>query len=440
MNNIEWKESSLTAPTDRISTPQKPWRPSTAPPLSDSEVDKAIEEINITDYIGLKFPRVDRVYADPAIINQVYSLFSFVPSKNAKPDEKGVYGYGKIRGCFATDIESNQRAEYLVKNVDSYHPIYHGFVGRPFPITSSSKYSAEVKEIDIKKQMTDTISADVKAKKEEEKKEIQDMKDREEALLNQSKSIQEGTYEEDPFENYITLKVKKAQLTWTYVEHMNKMKEIEHILAKTRKELEDLDELDPTYKDKYFDKYKSARKKSGLDEKIQQDNFIKYMVEDLPIPNVDALYEELKKGTLKGAPLQPHLEDVVSDVVEDVSKVVSDVVENVSEVVSDVVEDVSKVVSDVVDVVSEVVSDVVEDVSDVVEVVSDVVEEVVSDVVEEVDSDVVSDVVEEVVSEVRYKHCKWTEDITKEVIKEVIKNDIEVVSDVVEEEEDEILI
>ena len=40
---------------------------------------------------------------------------------------------------------------------------------------------------------------------------------------------------------------------------------------------------------KYFEKYMDARKKSGLDEKIRetQDNFLKYMVEDVLIPTID---------------------------------------------------------------------------------------------------------------------------------------------------------
>lgn len=166
----KWMESSLTTPADRISTREKPWRPAAAAPaLTDKEADNAMEELNITSYIGLDFPRRDKSFVDPSIVNQVYSLFSFVPSKEAKPDKNGVYGYGKIRGCFATDIEANQRAEYIIRNVDSYHPIYHGFVGRPFPVTASSEYSAEVNEIDIKKQMTESISTDVKNKKLEEK-------------------------------------------------------------------------------------------------------------------------------------------------------------------------------------------------------------------------------------------------------------------------------
>ena len=92
MNNETkvYMESSLTTPEDRTSTREKPWRPSRAPPLSLDESDRAFEVLNDNSYVGLKFPRVDRVYADPAIVNQVYGLISFVPAKGAKPNENGV--------------------------------------------------------------------------------------------------------------------------------------------------------------------------------------------------------------------------------------------------------------------------------------------------------------------------------------------------------------
>ena len=76
--------------------------------------------------------------------------------------------------------EADQRAEFLIRNVDSYHQIYHTYVGRPFPMTASSKYSAETNEIDIRKEMTESISNDVKQKKQDELKTVQEIKKREE--------------------------------------------------------------------------------------------------------------------------------------------------------------------------------------------------------------------------------------------------------------------
>ena len=299
INHPEWeKENSLTAPEDRTSTRENPWRPDQgAPVLTNVEVDEAIGVLNNTKFMG-KFPRVDRSYADPPPPNQNIGLVSFTPAKGATPNESGVYGYAKLRGNFATDIEANQRAEYLIRNVDSYHQIYHTYVGRPFPMTASSDYSAEVEEIDIRKQMSESISSEIKAKKQQEKRAMDDIKEKEEELLTESRKAVRGEEVYDPYDNYITLKVKKAQLSWTYLEHQKKMEEVKGILIKTRKDLEELDEEHPEFKDKYFDKYMEARKNAGLEGKYAESketseaNFIQYMVEDAVIPEVDALYEE----------------------------------------------------------------------------------------------------------------------------------------------------
>lgn len=299
LNHPEWeKENSLTATEDRTSTRDNPWRPDqSASALSEEEVNNAIDTLSNTAFIK-KFPRVDRTYADPPPTNQTIGLISFTPAKGATPNDSGVYGFAKLRGNFATEIEANQRAEYLIRNVDSYHQIYHTYVGRPFPLTLSSDYSAEVDEIDIRKQTSESISSEVKAKKQQEKRAMDDIKEREEALLSESRKAARGEEDFDPYDNYITLKVKKAQLSWTYLEHQKKMLEVKDIIVKTRKQLEDLDKEFPDFKDKYFDKYMEARKNAGLDGKYaesaekNQDNFIKFMVEDADIPEIDALYEE----------------------------------------------------------------------------------------------------------------------------------------------------
>ena len=291
-NHPEWtKESSLTSPEDR--NLDKKWRPEQgAPSLTEDQVDKAMAELNNTSFIE-KFPRVDRTYQDPAVPMQNFGLISFVPAKGATPNDNGVFGFAKLRGNYATLTEADQRAEYLIRNADSYHQIYHTYVGRPFPITFSSKYSAETNEIDIRRETTESISTSVKSKKDEEMKVVQEIKDKEEKLLEESKKAREDDgireIEVDPYENYITLKVKKAQLTWTFKEHLNKMNEVRDLIIKSRDELESLDKEHPDFQEKYFEKYMEARKTAGLDEKGEdiQDNFMKYMIEDFKIPTID---------------------------------------------------------------------------------------------------------------------------------------------------------
>jgi len=280
-------ESSLTTPSDRDLTNK--WRPDTLrDPLTVEETKLAVNELYQTAFTD-KFPRVDRTFCDPVIPMQNMALFSFVPSKNAKPDENGIFGFAKIRGVFASELESRQKAQDLIRNVDSYHSIYTVYMFRPFPVTVNSDYSAETDEVDIRKQTVETISSSIKQKKENEQREIKEIKEREERLLAESK--QEST---DPYEEYITLRVKKAQLSFTYLEHLKKTEEIKNIIIKTRKEVEEMDAENPTFKDTYYQKYMDARREAGIKEepKESQDNFIKFLVEEAVLPGIDNVPSE----------------------------------------------------------------------------------------------------------------------------------------------------
>jgi hypothetical protein len=283
ISHQEWtKENSLTTPADRDRN--NLWKPEQGmPSLTEDEVLLAVKDLNNTDFVK-KFPRVDRTYSDTPPPMQNIGLISFVPSKGATPDSQGIYGFAKLRGNYATPIEANQRSEFLIRNADSYHQIYHTYVGRPFPITASSKYSAETEEIDIRKATTEAISSSIRDKKLEEQNQVAEIRQREEKLIETARN-------DDPidsYENYITLRVKKAQLIWTYLEHEKKMAEIKEILINTKKEVADLDAEHPTYIDTYYQKYVDARKDAGIDGSNPEthDNFIKYMVEDVEIPGI----------------------------------------------------------------------------------------------------------------------------------------------------------
>jgi len=271
----EWtKENSLTDSLDRDLVNK--WKPEKGPSLTDNQTDEAMKVLNNTDFTD-KFPRVDKCYADPIIPMQIYGLISFTPAKGASPNENGVYGFAKLRGNYATQIEANERAEYLIKNIDSYHTIYHTYCGRPFPMTISSKYSAETSEVDIRKQTTESVSQNIKEKRTDEQQAMKEIKEREEKLLEESKKEEIDTYDD-----YITQRVKLAQLSFTYLEHQKKMVEVKDIIIKTRKIVKELDEEFPEYQNSYYDKYMQARKDAGLKEsKMDADaNFIKFLVED----------------------------------------------------------------------------------------------------------------------------------------------------------------
>lgn len=282
MNN----ESSLTTPEDRDQKIK--WRPNqSVPPLEEDQAVIAVETLNNTSFTE-KFPRVDRTYADPPVQLQTIGLISFIPAKGATPNANGVFGFAKLRGNYASQLEADQRAEYLIRNIDSYHQIYHTYVGRPFPITLSSKFSADTKEIDIRKETTESISQSIKNIKDKENQTIQELKDKEEELLAESKKAREDDPtkepEIDPYEEYITLCVKKAQLSWTFLEHIKKLHHVRKCIVDARERISELNTSHPDFKDKYFEKYMNARKDSGLSD---DHSFIKYMVEDVSIPTID---------------------------------------------------------------------------------------------------------------------------------------------------------
>jgi len=266
-------ENSLTAPLDR--NPDRSYQPNQGHPnLSDEEVVNAMATLNNTDFVK-KFLSVERRYADPVDALQRIGLISFVPAKGATPDSQGIYGFAKLRGNYPTEHEANERAEFLIRNVDSYHQIYHAYVGRPFPLTQSSKYSADTTEIDLRKSMTESVSFSVKNKKNDERQQIKEIEEREEKLKEDC-----SKEEEDPYDFYTTLRVKKAQITWTYLETKKKLDEMKDIIIKTREQLVDMEKQDESYAKTYFKKYCDARTESGLGNSTNEDTFMKFLVED----------------------------------------------------------------------------------------------------------------------------------------------------------------
>lgn len=265
---------SLTSPSDKtvefkpdIHTPQ----------LTKEQTNEAVQELLVKDFTE-KFPRVERRYADPDLSLQTFGLFSFVPAKGATPNEKGIFGMAKLRGNFATSAEAFSHAEKIIKETDSYNKIYTTYVGRPFPVTVSSDYSKETSEVDMRKDVSETISYDIKKKREKEETEMREIREREAQL--KADVVRDEKSPEYQHDVYTTLRVKKAQLSWTYLENERKLNEIKEIIIKTRKEIEDMDQENPAYKGTYFEKYIEARTKSGLKTDINADNFLKFMVED----------------------------------------------------------------------------------------------------------------------------------------------------------------
>lgn len=260
-------------------------------PLKEAETKNAMAELNQTDFIH-KFPKVERRFADPPLDLQRIGLISFVPAKGATPNDKGIFGFAKLRGNFGTEQEANSQAEKLIRTSDSYNKIFHTYVGRPFPITTSSEFSKEVSEVDLKKEVSTAYSEDVKKKREQEQKDIEDIQEREKLLLEDVSKPQEITDDA-----YTTLRVKKAQLTWTYLETIKKIEQMAVNVAKARYEIEMLDEKQPELKASYLDRYMKARKQANLptDREAVDTSFMKFLVEDVVVPELEDVYNKMYK-------------------------------------------------------------------------------------------------------------------------------------------------
>jgi len=268
-------QSSLTSPADKVDTAYKS---KSKPALSAEETALAYKECFVSSLLDIS---VDRKFADPRIPGQVYSLHSFVPSSGATPDEDGIYGMIKIRGTFGSEEEANERAEELIRNHDSYHKIFHGWVGKPLPLTVKSDWSGKVEEIDIKQKISKIVREDIKDKRAIEKAQVKEIRDRERNLKEAVE--QEAT---DPYEKYTCLRVKKAQVIWGYLEHRKKLREMIDVFEKTLAEVKEMDDEDDDYAKRYLGRYIEAREKAGIPDDKNDVSFMKYLntdVDDLEV-------------------------------------------------------------------------------------------------------------------------------------------------------------
>ena len=122
---------------------------------------------------------------------------------------------------------------------------------------------------------------------------MEEIKQREKELLDDVKKDQES--EQNREDVYTTLRVKKAQLAWTYIETEKKLQQMCGLIAKTRREIEELEQRQPELKTTYYKRYVEARKQAGLSVSADtvDTSFMKYLVEDVSIPAVDAEYKKL---------------------------------------------------------------------------------------------------------------------------------------------------
>ena len=251
--------------------PFKPNSPLSTPSLSNDKLDVALELLYNRVPADI---RLNRRCIDPPLLNQKYALMSFIPCPDAVPDKNGFYGFVKNRGSFTTIEEADEQAKHIIQNVDSTNSIFTCNVGRPVPLVVQG-YAESLNEIDLQSKAQDVISKNVKKMRLKEQKQIEDMKEREDALR---KDI-EGSNTQD---EYVSKRVKRANLMFTVDEHQK-------LLAACEKELVEMFKKNPNYELTYMEMYMDSRKKAHLVDDAELPGFMKYM--DTPLPSSTVIDE-----------------------------------------------------------------------------------------------------------------------------------------------------
>ncbi|NBP58552.1 hypothetical protein EBU71_18855 [bacterium] len=222
--------------------------------LSKEQVDQARQAL-VKD--NLLFPRSVKSIHDPVILGQEYGLISFTPAKDVKPNANGIYGVFKLRGNFATLEESQSYAEKLIRNHDSYNEVHTVRVGQCIPLSKKSEFVEETNSIDLNKEV--------------------------EAIVKENKEILEGEYQQDPLDQYIMLRVKKAQLMWTLAETRKRIEnEVIPAIKRTKEDIRKMNVEYPEFDKQYYQRYIDARESVGIkdQDKLNYSYFMQYLLDD----------------------------------------------------------------------------------------------------------------------------------------------------------------
>ncbi len=222
-----------------------------------------------------KFQREMKSRNDPPINGQYFGLVSFIPSKGASPDKDGSFGVMKFRGAFSNPSEAETWAEHLLRDHDTTAEIDVVHIGKHFPLlVDNTAFCDATREIDIRKKIDDTVKADIRAKKQEEQKQIDEVTKRQQKLLDKSlEEEKDTTYTDIDF--YTQLRVKKAQNLSLIDDARKRIEEAEAAISSTQVEIDKLDADHPEYAQNFLDNYTRALAEVGT--KATDNPLIKYL-------------------------------------------------------------------------------------------------------------------------------------------------------------------
>jgi hypothetical protein len=242
--------------------------------LSKDEWKAAQQTLVSKEFVSLNFPKTVKLHKDPPIGGQLMGLITFIPSKNAVPDNDGCFGVLKLRGNFESEKKCDVMSEYLIRNHDSYSQIDYVWVGQPFPLMADNEaYRLATKEVDIRRKLDEVVRNEIKHKREQEKNEMEEIRQRQEALYRDIEEEKNRTYDDLDF--YTQLRVKKATLQYQLDQMVDKKREIDGIISRANIEISSIEKTNPKHKEEFLQRYLDALKSSGV--KVEENPLLKYL-------------------------------------------------------------------------------------------------------------------------------------------------------------------
>lgn len=242
--------------------------------MTPEELDAAAEKLI------RHFPSVEKRWSDPPLANQKVCLTSFIPAQGATPDKHGVFGYVKVRGTFPDEIDAEAHGNFLLQNADSHHAICHGYVGQPLPMVRDEvdDYALEVLNVDLAAKLGADVSADVKSKRDQERKEAEEAKERGKKAQDREEAEMKG--EIDLMERYTMRRTKRANLIFSIVQMLITLKKYKDTLLQTVKLIDEDDIANPSFQNEFLGRYEQACKEVGMPK--EKNHIIRYMAGPIP--------------------------------------------------------------------------------------------------------------------------------------------------------------
>lgn len=236
------------------------------PPLGYDNVGQAAVNGQIFSY-----PRVVRSMADPPIDGQKYCLLSqqILKEPQQMKDGNTAYGFQKVRG-FARDFEEAERlARKIVRETDSRFPIGIKEVGSWIPIANVDITSVAKDVVNVDLNEDEKMERVRSEKKDEEKRIMRELKDREEQLKN------DGDIYDNPdsLKYYSMRRVTEIRLYEHRDAILKKLREVEKTIDIVQQETKVLENNHPEYMDMWLECYNEERKVSGLPDYVPNSDY-----------------------------------------------------------------------------------------------------------------------------------------------------------------------